>query len=120
MLLPLHAHSDVWEVLFQLLILLAAALVIGTLFEQFKQSAILGYLIAGMLLAPHLLGVVGNESGVPVIAELGVSLLLFAIGLEFSARRLFKLGPIAGLGGHNRSLLRWALEQAFVYYWGST
>ncbi len=92
-------HSEVWEVLFQLLILLAAALVIGTLFEQFKQSAILGYLIAGMLLGPHLLGVVGNESGVSVIAELGVSLLLFAIGLEFSARRLFKLGPIAGLGG---------------------
>lgn len=93
------AHSEVWEVLFQLLMLLAAALIIGTLFEQFKQSAILGYLIAGMLLGPHLLGVVDNESGVPVIAELGVSLLLFAIGLEFSARRLIRLGPIAGLGG---------------------
>ncbi len=93
------AHSGVWEVLFQLLVLLAAALVIGTLFEQFKQSAILGYLIAGMLLGPHLFGVVDNESGVPVIAELGVSLLLFAIGLEFSAKRLIRLGPIAALGG---------------------
>lgn len=93
------AHSGVWEVLFQLLVLLAAALVIGTLFEHFKQSAILGYLIAGMLLGPHLFGVVDNESGVPVIAELGVSLLLFAIGLEFSAKRLIRLGPIAALGG---------------------
>ncbi len=93
------AHSGVWEVLFQLLVLLATALVIGTLFEQFKQSAILGYLIAGMLLGPHLFGIVNNESGVPVIAELGVSLLLFAIGLEFSAKRLIRLGPIAALGG---------------------
>jgi len=99
MLAAAPAHSEVWEVLFQLLVLLATALVIGTLFERFKQSAILGYLIAGMLLGPHLFGVVDNESGVPVIAELGVSLLLFAIGLEFSAKRLIRLGPIAALGG---------------------
>lgn len=93
------SHSDVWAVLFQLLALLAVALVIGMLFERFRQSAILGYLIAGMLLGPNGFAVVTRESGVPVIAELGVSLLLFAIGLEFSARRLIRLGPIAGLGG---------------------
>jgi len=90
---------DAWNVLFQLFALLAAALVIGMLFERFRQSAILGYLIAGMVLGPSGFGVVSNDSGVPVIAELGVSLLLFAIGLEFSARRLVRLGPIAALGG---------------------
>ena len=93
------SDSDIWAVLFQLLALLATALVIGMLFERFRQSAILGYLIAGMLLGPNGLAVITRESGVPVIAELGVSLLLFAIGLEFSAKRLIRLGPIAGLGG---------------------
>jgi CPA2 family monovalent cation:H+ antiporter-2 len=94
-----NAESEVWEVLFQLLALLGASLVIGMLFERFRQPAILGYLIAGMLLGPQGFGVVSRDSGVPVIAELGISLLLFAIGLEFSARRLIRLGPIAGLGG---------------------
>lgn len=93
------AESGVWEGVFQLFALLAAALVIGMLFERFGQSAILGYLIAGMVLGPQVLGVVSRDSGVPVIAELGVSLLLFTIGLEFSARRLLRLGPVASLGG---------------------
>lgn len=103
------SHSDVWAVLFQLLALLAVALVIGMLFERFRQSAILGYLIAGMLLGPNGFAVVTRESGVPVIAELGVSLLLFAIGLEFSAKRLIRLGPIAGLGGSLQVVITLAL-----------
>lgn len=99
MVIAAAVQSEVWEVLFQLLILLAAALVIGMVFERFRQSAILGYLIAGMLLGPGVLNLIDSDSGVPLIAELGVSLLLFAIGLEFSARRLIKLGPAAGIGG---------------------
>ena len=91
--------SAVWTMLFQLLALLGLALVLGMLFERFKQSAILGYLMAGTLLGPGLFNVIDQGSGVPVIAELGVSLLLFAIGLEFSAKRLIKLGPIAAIGG---------------------
>ena len=99
MVIAAAVQSEVWEVLCQLLILLAAALVIGMVFERFRQSAILGYLIAGMLLGPGVLNIIDSDSGVPLIAELGVSLLLFAIGLEFSARRLIKLGPAAGIGG---------------------
>ena len=91
--------SAVWTMLFQLLALLGLALVLGMLFERFKQSAILGYLMAGTLLGPGLFNVIDQGSGVPVIAELGVSLLLFAIGLEFSAKRLIKLGRVAGIGG---------------------
>jgi CPA2 family monovalent cation:H+ antiporter-2 len=93
------SHSQIWDVLFQLVILLASALTIGMLFERFGQSAILGYLLAGMFLGPGVFNLVSEESGVPVIAELGVSMLLFAIGLEFSARRLFGLGPAAIYGG---------------------
>ena len=99
MVLAATEHSEVWEVLFQLLVLLGAALVLGMIFERFRQSAIVGYLLAGMLLGPGVFNVISGDSGVPLIAELGVSLLLFAIGLEFSARRLLKLGRVAGIGG---------------------
>ncbi|MEM9282705.1 MAG: cation:proton antiporter [Verrucomicrobiota bacterium] len=109
MLIASAAHSEVWVFLFQLLILLAGALVVGMLFERFRQSAILGYLLAGMILGPGVFNLIDQDSGVPVIAELGVSLLLFAIGLEFSARRLVRLGPAAGLGGVAQVLITLAV-----------
>jgi CPA2 family monovalent cation:H+ antiporter-2 len=87
-----------WNVLTELLILLGAALVLGAVFERFRQSAILGYLLAGLLLGPHALDRVHDVEFVHAVAELGVSLLLFVIGLEFSLRRLLKIGAV-GLGG---------------------
>jgi CPA2 family monovalent cation:H+ antiporter-2 len=89
---------DVWGALFDLLILLAAALLLGALCERLRQSAILGYLLAGMLLGPNTLNVISNEQQVRALAELGVALLLFTIGLEFSWRRLRRMGTVA-LGG---------------------
>lgn len=91
--------GTVWPVFFQLVLLLLAALLLGMLFERLGQSAILGYLMAGTVMGPAALNIVQANSGVPILAELGVSLLLFAIGLEFSARRLLRLGRIALLGG---------------------
>ncbi len=98
------AETMFWPLFFQLVLLLAAALFMGMLFERLGQSAILGYLLAGTLMGPAALGAIDAGSGVPVLAELGVSLLLFAIGLEFSARRLLKLGKIA-LGGGSLQVL---------------
>ncbi len=87
-----------WNVLTEVLILLAGALVLGAVFEHFRQSAILGYLLAGLLLGPGALNWVHGDEFVKAIAELGVSLLLFVIGLEFSLRRLLRVGAV-GLGG---------------------
>lgn len=94
-----EAESEIWAVFLQLVMLLGAALLLGMLFEKLRQSAILGYLLAGTLLGPSLLNVVQAGSGVPIVAELGVSMLLFAIGLEFSVKRLIRLGSLAVLGG---------------------
>ncbi len=88
-----------WGILLDILILLGTALALGTLAEQLKQNAIVGYLLAGMLVGPNMLGLVSSAEGVDVISELGVALLLFSIGLEFSFRRLVSLGPITFVGG---------------------
>ena len=79
---------DLWTALLDVLILLLAAMLLGALCERLKQSAILGYLLAGTLLGPNALDLMPNHKAVAAIAELGVALLLFTIGLEFSWRRL--------------------------------
>jgi monovalent cation:H+ antiporter-2, CPA2 family len=90
---------DFWSVLSGLLVLLGSALAAGIIFERMGQSAVLGYLLAGLLLGPHAFGPESaNNATISSIAELGVALLLFAIGLEFSLKRLWRMGPI-GLGG---------------------
>lgn len=87
-----------WGLLLDILILLSGAMVLGVVFTRLRQSPIVGYLAAGMLLGPHAIGIVGEGDGMHVLAELGVSLLLFTIGLEFSWPRLKGLGGSA-LGG---------------------
>lgn len=90
--------GDLWDTLREVLLLLSLALVLGTLAERLQQSAIVGYLVAGTLAGPNVLGWIDSQERLFRIAELGVALLLFTIGLEFSPRRLANLGKVA-LGG---------------------
>ncbi len=99
----------VWGVLSDILVLLAVALVLGTLAERLGQSVIVGYLIAGTLVGPNVLGWIATERELFNIAELGVALLLFAIGLEFSPRRLLSLGSIVLKTGPLQVVLTTAL-----------
>lgn len=89
---------DLWTALLDILILLTTALVLGGLCEHFKQSPLLGYLLAGTFLGPNAFDLLPSHEAVESIAELGVALLLFTIGLEFSWRKLRAIGMVA-LGG---------------------
>ena len=83
-------------VLLMLAALLAAAKIFGELAERIGQPAVLGELIAGVALGPSVIGVV--DPGIPVVhllAEIGVIILLFQIGLETDLRRLLKTGGAA-------------------------
>ncbi len=88
-----------WALLFDLIVTLTAALVLGVLAERVRQSAVIGYMIAGVVVGPSVTAWVQEPRSVSVIAELGVALLLFTIGLEFSLRRLVSLGRVALVGG---------------------
>ncbi|MFM2164551.1 MAG: inner membrane protein YbaL [Planctomycetota bacterium] len=82
-----------------MLALLAAALALGMVAERLGVSAVLGYLVAGTLVGPNVLGLVTASEGIDFLAELGASLLLFTIGTEFSLARLRRLGRRAFLAG---------------------
>ncbi|WPC06130.1 monovalent cation:proton antiporter-2 (CPA2) family protein [Pseudomonas benzenivorans] len=70
-------------------VFLLAAVLVVPLAKRLQLGAVLGYLLAGVLIGPAVLRLVDDPAGVSHISELGVVLLLFIIGLELSPRRLW-------------------------------
>ncbi|MCB2077221.1 MAG: cation:proton antiporter [Novosphingobium sp.] len=80
-------------------ILLGFSLALVLLFRKLGLGATLGYLVAGALVGPQVLGLVGDAEGKIGIAELGITFLLFIVGLELAPRRLWRMRrEIFGLG----------------------
>lgn len=86
---------DIWYKLMELVMLLGCAFVFGSMAQKFKQSPILGYILAGVVVGP----LIADRELVTQVAELGVALLLFSIGLEFSFAQLRRMGKMAFGGG---------------------
>jgi Kef-type K+ transport system membrane component KefB len=87
-------HLDVPYLLGVLVLILVAAKLLGALAQRIGQPAVLGELIAGVLLGVSVWGVVDPKSDVlHFLAELGVVILLFEIGLETNLRKLLAVGP---------------------------
>lgn len=81
------------------LLMLGFALVAVLAFRKAGLGATLGYLVAGALLGPQVLGLVGNAEEMAIVAELGIVMLLFVVGLELSPARLWRMKHlIFGLG----------------------
>ena len=86
-------------VLRDVVIMLGAAMLFVTLFRRFGLGAVLGYLVAGALVGPDGLGLVGSAEEMLHIADFGIVLLLFLVGLELHPNRLWRLKhDIFGLG----------------------
>ncbi|KAA1156771.1 monovalent cation:proton antiporter-2 (CPA2) family protein [Pseudoalteromonas distincta] len=98
------------------LIYLAAAIVAVPIAKRVGLGSVLGYLIAGILIGPYALGVVGDQTDVMHFAEFGVVMMLFLVGLELQPSRLWTLRhSILGLGG-----LQVVLSAAAIFafcYW---
>ena len=81
-----------WHLVGDITVLLGVAVLAGIVLEKFRVSAVVGYLLAGMLVGPGVLDwVTSDEEVIGDMAEIGVALLLFTIGLEISPRRLRSL-----------------------------
>jgi CPA2 family monovalent cation:H+ antiporter-2 len=82
---------------------LIAALIFGLLAKRFGLSPIVGYLIAGVLIGPYTPGVVGDVKLASQLAEIGVILLMFGVGLHFSLKDLMAVRSIAVPGALGQS-----------------
>ena len=86
----MHAISFIQD----LAVIMLVAGVVTILFHRFKQPVVLGYIVAGFIIGPHTppFGLIHDEQTIKTLAELGVIFLMFCLGLEFSLRKLFKVG----------------------------
>lgn len=77
---------------------LCAAAVITVVFHRLRLPVVLGYVLAGMVVGPYLpVPLTADQAVVKTLSELGVTLLMFSLGLEFSLRKLVRVGPTSGL-----------------------
>lgn len=89
----MHAISFIQD----LAVIMLVAGVVTIVFHRFKQPVVLGYIVAGFIIGPHTppFGLIHDEDTIKTLAELGVIFLMFCLGLEFSLRKLFKVGATA-------------------------
>ncbi len=86
------------DLVFDLAVILLVAGLATALFQRLRQPAVLGYLLAGLIVGPHLpVPLFADETVAHTLSELGVVLLMFSLGLEFSLRKLVQVAPTAGV-----------------------
>ncbi|WP_286928425.1 cation:proton antiporter [Pseudomonas sp. UBA7721] len=89
----MHAISFIQD----LAVIMLVAGVVTIVFHRLQQPVVLGYIVAGFIIGPHTppFGLIHDEDTIKTLAELGVIFLMFCLGLEFSLRKLFKVGATA-------------------------
>jgi CPA2 family monovalent cation:H+ antiporter-2 len=87
------------SLLVNLALALIAATVGGAVAVRLGQSAIVGYVLVGILIGPYTPGPVGETGTVAALADIGIIFLLFALGLQLSLRDLLRVGRVATVGG---------------------
>ena len=92
-------------VLKDIVIIFALSTFVNFIFTRIRVPAIIGYLLTGVIAGPYLLKLISSPENVEVMAGIGVILLMFTIGLEFSLNHLLKIRKIVFLGGFMQLLL---------------
>ncbi|MEM1353413.1 MAG: cation:proton antiporter [Planctomycetota bacterium] len=87
-----------WSIILDLIVLLSLAMLLGVIAQRLKQSAVVGYMLAGVLVA-NVGEPLDDSASVETLAQFGVILLMFTIGLEFNWSRLKRLGLTALASG---------------------
>src|SRR5215203_3524345 len=107
------------DLILTLVVALTAALILGYITQRLGLSPIVGYLIAGLGVGPYTPGFVVNQGFAEQLAEVGVILLMFGVGLQFHLEELLRVrrvalpGAIAGMTA--ATLLGAAAASAFGY-----
>jgi monovalent cation:H+ antiporter-2, CPA2 family len=106
------------KLIVEMVTVLGAATTGGYLANRLRQPALLGYLLGGMVVGPAGLKLVTVEGDIQVLSEIGVVLLLFALGVEFSLKDLLRVRKIALGGGSLQIILTILLGGGLAYLTG--
>jgi CPA2 family monovalent cation:H+ antiporter-2 len=89
------------QLIVDLALILCAAAITTLVFKKLNQPVVLGYIIAGMLVGPNfsLFPTITDTASISVWAEIGIIVLLFNLGLEFSFKKVVKVGSTAAVTG---------------------
>ncbi|GBD27130.1 Glutathione-regulated potassium-efflux system protein KefC [bacterium HR30] len=99
---PWESHHDDMpnnEFLADFVLILAVALSIAVVFTRLELPSLVGFLLAGAVIGPHGIGLIDQSETVSALAEIGLILLLFVVGLELSFAQLTQLGARIVLAG---------------------
>ena len=110
-------HADVLLALF---IIVASAKVMAEIFERLRQPAVVGEILAGVLIGPSVLGWVQPTETIGILAEIGVIFLLFMVGLETKPQDIFKVGKRAVLVGTLGVILPFIAGYVIASAWGGS
>jgi CPA2 family monovalent cation:H+ antiporter-2 len=103
------------------------AFILGAIAHRFRLPPLVGYLVAGILVGPHTPGYVADQSLAPELAEIGVILLMFGVGLHFSVKDLWSVRAVAlpgaivqmavatALGWGLAAMMGWSLGGGIVF-----
>jgi len=105
-------------ILKDILIILALSMVVLFICHRLKVPAVVGFLITGIFAGPHGLGLITADKEVQVLAEIGVVMLLFTIGIEFSLKDLVRIKRAVLMGGTLQVLMTLAATFLFSRYFG--
>jgi monovalent cation:H+ antiporter-2, CPA2 family len=87
------------EILKGIVIIFALSTFVNLIFTRIKVPTVVGYLLTGIIAGPHMLSLAGDRHVIEILSEIGVVLLLFTIGMEFSLQHLLKIRRIVFFGG---------------------
>ncbi len=105
-----------FELLKDLIVIFLLAIIVNLGFAKFKLPPILGFLITGIVAGPHGLSLVTNVHDIEILAEIGVILLLFTIGIEFSLKTFVQIRYLILVGGGLQVLFTSACTFAIVHF----
>ncbi|OGF46912.1 MAG: hypothetical protein A2452_07085 [Candidatus Firestonebacteria bacterium RIFOXYC2_FULL_39_67] len=104
------------QILKEFVIILAVSIPVAFIFQKIKFPSIVGFIIAGVLIGPGGFKLISDIGSVNMLAEIGVILLLFSIGLEFSLSKLVSIGKLLLVGGTLQVFLTAGVVGTVVYF----
>jgi Kef-type K+ transport system membrane component KefB len=107
-----------FEIPLSMLVVFASAKLLAEVFERFGQPGIVGEILAGILIGPHVLGWMAPNDVLRILSDLGVMFLLFRVGLEVKASELMNVGGAAFLVAVAGVLLPFAMGWGISALWG--